>query len=701
MSRRSPLFALAAAMTSALAVLPAAADAARPSASGSPKFTGTPTVGTPYAASPATWKEGNAGLTFAHQWLSCDADGAACTPIDTADATDDLDLTPRAADLGRRLKVRVTATNGDGSGSVTSTTASPAVTPRSRIVTPGRILGDPYPYDGFTLVPAVLEPAINDLPREVRWFHCAPTGDECQDTGRTGSELGLFGQYFGRRLEARETVQTPDGPFTAASARTALLGFPFNVEPPTVVAKHLEPGDVLHADDGSWKVWYPGQTNTRAWLRCPPGGAACVVAEEGSESYTITQADRGSRFRLRVTFSNDLGSLTKTSAQTRVIGAPTVIAPPVLSAGDLVPGTTLTATQGRWSGQNLSFTQGWTRCGADGGGCTPLTTASSYTITDADLGKVLRFAVTAKNDLDDTTSKRVTGVVGAPQLKAAKVAGRNWTFDTLRAELTFFGRAVPASDTTYQWQRCYEGDCRDIPGATGSSYATDYEDQGDLLQVVVRASNAHGALEEVVEGPPIVQGPLDVKTPSELLTTGVVRHGSTLEARRATFSGPNADKYPQQATWVRCTSSGTVCKPIPGARARDYLLTADDVGHKLRYRTTTRTGGGETVSDSAPTQLVRAADGYPIPDFRPTIERVAGGGLRVNDSWQNNPTSYAYSWRICEYDEENDRYGCDREVSTDALFAEADPREEYFVVVTATNAKGRQSIRSGSSYGDD
>lgn len=67
---------------------------------------------------------------FSHSWLSCDAAGANCTPIGGAGGAT---YTPTAADVGRRLRVRVTATQGrsvsadsEPTGIVTAAAGAPA-----------------------------------------------------------------------------------------------------------------------------------------------------------------------------------------------------------------------------------------------------------------------------------------------------------------------------------------------------------------------------------------------------------------------------------------------------------------------------------------------------------------------------------------------------------------------------------------------
>ena len=80
---------------------------------------------------------------------------------------------------------------------------------------------------------------------------------------------------------------------------------------------------------------------------------------------------------------------------------PTNQATPSISSAvpDVHPGDGLTANTGSWTGSPTSYSYQWLRCAADGGGCVEIAgaTASTFTVTDDDLGKTLRVRVRATN----------------------------------------------------------------------------------------------------------------------------------------------------------------------------------------------------------------------------------------------------------------------------------------------------------------
>jgi hypothetical protein len=81
-----------------------------------PSITGTAQVGQTLTAQPGNWR-GTDPITFTYQWLRCTSTGTNCVAIDGATART---YVVRTADLGRRLAVRVTATNVAGTASATS-----------------------------------------------------------------------------------------------------------------------------------------------------------------------------------------------------------------------------------------------------------------------------------------------------------------------------------------------------------------------------------------------------------------------------------------------------------------------------------------------------------------------------------------------------------------------------------------------------
>lgn len=165
---------------------------------GSPAITGTAAVGSRLTTDPGSWP---GGTTLSYTWLREDVQ------VGTQAS-----YTPRAADLGRELAVRVTGTRGGE----TATATSPAVT-----VGPG------------TLVTRV--PTVSGRPKVGRRLTAAPGGwtagtafafqwlaDGREVRGATGSSLRLSRAHLRRRMSVRVTGSKPG--YTSATVTSARTG---------------------------------------------------------------------------------------------------------------------------------------------------------------------------------------------------------------------------------------------------------------------------------------------------------------------------------------------------------------------------------------------------------------------------------------------------------------------------------------------
>jgi hypothetical protein len=118
---------LVAAVALAAALLPGVGSAqsqAVPTNTGAPSILGTPVEGNTLTATNGTWSD--SPTTFKYEWLRCPSDGGAANGSNCAVISSATKSTYKlgTADVGLRIRVRVTASNKDGSASAVSNATS-------------------------------------------------------------------------------------------------------------------------------------------------------------------------------------------------------------------------------------------------------------------------------------------------------------------------------------------------------------------------------------------------------------------------------------------------------------------------------------------------------------------------------------------------------------------------------------------------
>src|SRR5206468_8069833 len=114
-----------------------------------------------------------------------------------------------------------------------------------------------------------------------------------------------------------------------------------------------------------------------------------------------------------------------------------------------------------------------------------------------------------------------------------------------------------------------------------------------LATALVAAVGAVGAA--AATGPPT-----NTTRPS---VTGSPVVGKVLTAHNGTWTGtaPIAFKY----QWTRCSGTGTGCTAIDeAAQSQSYILTSDDLGHRLRAVVTATNSAGTSSRNSPLTAII-------------------------------------------------------------------------------------------------
>jgi hypothetical protein len=205
MTRKQNLLALLAAGAVTVLVvagLSNAASSSKPTIQTEPKISGTAVEGNTLSTDGGSWN-GSTPITLHYQWKRCDAQGNGCANI--GGATDKTYLV-RHADIGDTLRVRVTATNSDGSASDTSNqtavvkaktaTPPPAVNGCPAGTGPADVSSISSPahlvIDGQTASPSVVTRSTTDLTLR---FHVSACGGRSVTNALVLAEAIPFSQF--------------------------------------------------------------------------------------------------------------------------------------------------------------------------------------------------------------------------------------------------------------------------------------------------------------------------------------------------------------------------------------------------------------------------------------------------------------------------------------------------------------------------
>jgi len=208
------------------------ATAAPPVNTAPPTVSGTAQVGQTLTAGNGTWS--NTPTSFAYQWVRCNAGGNSC--VNVANGTQRT-YTLVGADSANTMRVRVTATNADGSASAESAqtaVVAPATSSSApRNTAPPTISGTPRVGGELTANEGTW--TANPTSFAYQWQRCDADVATCTNVvGATGKTYGVRLADLGYRLRVAVTARNARGSATENSAITALVA-------PTVTITNRRP----------------------------------------------------------------------------------------------------------------------------------------------------------------------------------------------------------------------------------------------------------------------------------------------------------------------------------------------------------------------------------------------------------------------------------------------------------------------------
>lgn len=199
-------------------IVVAGASAAAPQNTAAPTVSGNAREGQTLTASDGTWS--NSPASFSFQWQRCASDGSACGDITGATSKTYALVT---GDVGRTVRVVVTASNTDGKASADSA-ATDVVDSKSgpnNTVKPS-VSGSAVVGETLTVSNGTWTPTPTSFTRQ--WQRCDSDGTSCLNiAGATGQAYGVRSADAGHRVRALVTAHTSSGQATTASSASAVV----------------------------------------------------------------------------------------------------------------------------------------------------------------------------------------------------------------------------------------------------------------------------------------------------------------------------------------------------------------------------------------------------------------------------------------------------------------------------------------------
>jgi hypothetical protein len=655
-----------------------------------PVVTGAAQRGGTLTATQGAW--GGNGNADTYQWQRS-ADGTTWTTITGATSAS---YTVGTADEGDTLQVVVTATNADGTATASSA-ATTTVAAAQPVNTAAPTLSGTAVRAGTLSVSNGTWTGIGNS-YAIQWQR--NTGSSWTNiTGQTGNSYTLGTADENATLRAVVTATNADGTVTAATAASATVPAvpPVNTSVPALSGT-AQRGLTLTATQGSWNG--VGNSYTVQWQRSADQGTTWTnITGATGYTYSLAVGDEGDTVRAQVTAANPDSTVTASTTASSAVqaSAPANSVSPTMS-GNAQRSSTLSSTQGTWSGNGNTYTVEWQRSADHGTTWTNITgaTGSSYTLAVADEGDTVRLDVTATNADGSVSAASAASatVAGAPPVntRVPSVTGtaiRNVTLTADEGSWTGVGNGYQA-----QWQRSADQGqtWTNITAATGASYQLVHADVGDEVRFLVTVSNTDGTVSVASAPTSAVSAdpPVNTVAPS---VTGTLARSDTLTATGGTWLGAGST-YGYQ--WQHSADQGQTWTNISGGTSLTYVLQKADEGDNVRLVVTDNDPDGSSSVASAATAAVQAAP--PANTGLPSVSGLAGQGQVLTaqtGTWQSDVAGYSYVWQ--HGDPTNGYTAISGATSSTYTPTSADVGETIRVIVTASNADASVSATSAAT----
>jgi alpha-tubulin suppressor-like RCC1 family protein len=590
-----------------------------PSELEAPSITGTPNVDQTLHADAGTW--GGTENETGYQWERCNSLGAECSTIVGETKAE---YKPGEGDIETRLRVRVGVSNALGSLTAVSGTTEPIGPVATLLNTWAPSISGTSQYGHTLSANTGSWLGLTGITSYIyQWESCNSYGSGCEPVGEDTANYAPNATEIGRTIRVRvyaQEVEHEASETSPTSRPIAAENAPVSIAAPAVAGTGLK-GNVLTATIGTWSG-AGSITYNYQWERCNEDGESCsAISGATSSTYTLTESDVATTLRMVVTATDESGNTTAASNATAVISRATlvnVVAPSITGVHEIE--RALKANRGIWTGEGaLTYTYKWERCNEKGESCSTIAgaTESSYRAVSADVGKTLRVAVTAEGAAGkESVNSAGTPVIGSESLApedlfAPMIEGNLTLGETLTAQTGTWVSSETIS-YSYQWQTCTEeGECKNITGATSSTYKLIEGDIGLAMRVIVTAKNSLGTASATSEQTEVVGTAGPPANTSEPVINGTAKLGERLTLGNGSWSGSRPLSYYYR--WERCNSAGESCISIEGATKPSYTVASADVSSTLRVKVTAKNSLSSAGSVSVQTNVVAGSETSPTP----------------------------------------------------------------------------------------
>ncbi|MBF0185243.1 MAG: FG-GAP repeat protein, partial [Magnetococcales bacterium] len=376
------------------------------------------------------------------------------------------------------------------------------------------------------------------------------------------------------------------------------------------------------------------------------------IAGANSTSFTVTQAETGHYLRVLASYTDLLGTPESvTSAVTAiVVNVNDLPTGTVTVAGTIAQYSTLTASNTLADLDGLGTVSYQWQVSSDGvSGWSNLVSGSSYTLTQAEVGKYLHVVASYSDQwgmTESVTSSATTVIANindAPS-GAATLSGTTAQYSTLTA-----GNSLTDLDgmgtVSYQWQVSTDGVSGWSNLATGSSYTLTQAEVGKYLHVVASYTDLLGGSESVTSAASTVVANVNDAPGGAVSIAGTAAQYSTLSASHTLtdLDGMGTVSYQWQISADGVSGWSNL------ATGSSYTLTQAEVGKYLHVVAsyTDLLGGNESVS-SASTAVVANVNDAPVG-----TATIAGAAVQYSTLTASNSLTdldglgtVSYQWQL-------------------------------------------------------